>query len=97
MLSHAAPKQPIKKLPASIDITESTTVEQVKIAIAQATGFSDPNRIGLFYPSTKKTLKNRKARIVDEQEVEDELLVKDLGQSVPRSKAYLQCTDTSFP
>lgn len=71
----------MKKLPGSIDITSETTVEEIKIAIAKATGFTDPNRIGLFYPSTKKTLKNRKARIVDEKDVTDagEVLVKDLG------------------
>lgn len=77
----AAPKQPLKKLPGSIDITSQTTVEDIKIAVAKATGFSDPNRIGLFDPSTKKTLKNRKARIVDEKAVADagEVLIKDLG------------------
>lgn len=71
----------MKKLPGSIDITGETTIEEVKIAIAKATGFSDPNRIGLFDPSTKKTLKNRKARVVDEKAVADagEVLVKDLG------------------
>lgn len=81
LTNRPAPKQPIKKLPPSIEIPANTTVDVIKVLIARATGFSDHNRIGLFDPSTKKTLKNRKAEIGNEEAVVSagELLVKDLG------------------
>ncbi|RSL46626.1 hypothetical protein CEP54_013762 [Fusarium duplospermum] len=80
-LTNRSPKQPIKKLPASVELGPDTTVEDVKIMIAKAAGISDHNRIGLYDPSTKKTLKNRKARISDEPAVvaAGETLVKDMG------------------
>lgn len=76
-----APKQPIKKLPAAIHVPANATVEDVKKLIAKEAGFSDYNRIGLFYPSTRKTLKDRKALIAEDKEVAEagEVLVKDLG------------------
>lgn len=79
--SPTAPKQPIKKLPAAIHLPADATVEDVKKLIAKEAGFSDYNRIGLFYPSTRKTLKDRKALIAEDKEVADagEVLVKDLG------------------
>lgn len=50
--------------------------------IAKQAKISDYNRIGLYDPSTKKTLKDRKARVVDEKAVIEagEVLVKDLGK-----------------
>lgn len=77
----AAPKQPVKGLPATLDIPSDATVEDLKVLIARAARISDYNRVGLFDPSTKKTLKNRRARIADEPNVSaaGELLVKDLG------------------
>lgn len=83
-LTNRSPKQPIRKLPGSIDISDDTTVEEIKVAIAKTSGLSDPNRVGLFDPSTKKTLKNRKGRIIDEKAVIDagEVLVKDLGPQI---------------
>jgi len=83
-LTNRSPKKPIKKLPASIDIHDALTVEDIKVAIAKASGISDHNRIGLFDPSTQKTLKNRKALIVDEPGVTEagEILVKDLGPQI---------------
>lgn len=78
-----APKQPIKKLPASVELGPDTTVEDVKKMIAKQVGFSDYNRVGIYDPSTKKTLKNRMARISEEPGVTaaNEVLVKDLGTS----------------
>jgi very-long-chain enoyl-CoA reductase len=77
-----APKKPIRKLPPAISVSTDTTVEEVKKLIAKTTGIKDFNRVGLFYPSTKKTLKDRLARIGDEKDVVDagEMLVKDLGK-----------------
>lgn len=53
----------------------------MKKAIAKQSGISDFNRIGVFDTATKKTLKDRKARIEDIPAVSDagEILVKDLG------------------
>lgn len=50
--------------------------------IAKAARIGDFNRVGLYDPSTKKTLKNRRARVVDEEGVTSagEVLVKDLGR-----------------
>ncbi|OLN87172.1 putative enoyl reductase [Colletotrichum chlorophyti] len=80
-LSNRSPKQPIKKLPESVEISSNATVEDVKRVIAREAGFNDFNRIGLFDPSTQKTLKNRKAQISTEQAVisAGQVLVKDLG------------------
>lgn len=82
-LTNRAPKKPIKKLPASIDLPRDATVEEAKALIAHASGFSDFNRIGLFDPSTKQILKNRRALVRDEEGVikARELVVKDLGTS----------------
>jgi very-long-chain enoyl-CoA reductase len=51
--------------------------------VARQAGIKDYNRIGLYDPSTKKTLKNRKAAIATEDAVvkAGEVLVKDLGKS----------------
>ncbi|KAK1761210.1 3-oxo-5-alpha-steroid 4-dehydrogenase-domain-containing protein [Echria macrotheca] len=83
-LSNRAPKKPIKKLPNTIELPRDATVEDAKVQIARQTGFNDFNRIGLFDPITKKTLKNRKALITDEANVMSagELVVKDLGPQI---------------
>lgn len=78
-----APKQPIRNLPELVEITDDLTIEDIKKVVAKAAGFSDHNRIGVYDPTTKKTLKDRKARVVDAQGVVSagEVLVKDLGTS----------------
>ncbi|KAH6688550.1 3-oxo-5-alpha-steroid 4-dehydrogenase [Plectosphaerella plurivora] len=83
-LTNRSPKQPIKRLPASLDISPETTVEEIKVIIARQAGISDHNRVGIFDPETKKTLKNRKAQIGTEAAVisAGELLIKDLGPQV---------------
>ncbi|ROT43741.1 hypothetical protein SODALDRAFT_268455 [Sodiomyces alkalinus F11] len=90
-LANRSPKQPIKKLPPSIEVPANITIEDIKALIARKTGFSDHNRIGLFDPSTKKTLKNRKAEIGNEQAVVStgELLVKDLGPQIAWKTVFL--------
>lgn len=80
-LTNRAPKKPIKKLPPSIELPSDATVEDAKVLIARQSGFTDYNRIGLFDPATKQTLKNRRALVRDEAGVisAGELVVKDLG------------------
>lgn len=90
-LTNRAPKKPIKRLPATIDLPRDATVEDAKIQIARQTGIKDFNRIGLFDPTTKKTLKNRKGLITDEANVvaAGELVVKDLGTMRPARLSLL--------
>lgn len=80
-LSNRAPKKPIRKLPASVELPHDATVEDAKVLIARQLGFKDYNRIGLFDPTSKQTLKNRKALVREEAGVTaaGELVVKDLG------------------
>lgn len=76
-----APRQPVKKLPATIEVTETTTVQDVKDQLSKLTDGRSPHRFGLFDPEKKKTLKDRKALILEIKEVANvrEILVKDLG------------------
>ncbi|KAI1841902.1 hypothetical protein JX265_011975 [Neoarthrinium moseri] len=76
-LSNRSPKQPIKRLPPSLELPATATVEDAKVVLARKVGLSDHNRIGLFDPATKKTLKDRRAVLADLGHAE--LLVKDLG------------------
>jgi hypothetical protein len=78
-----AAKKPIKKLPTSIEITDKTTVQDVKDNLAKRAGGWDPNRFGLYEPEKKKLLKDRRAIVVQQPEVMSgkEILVKDLGTS----------------
>ncbi|SCN66808.1 related to TSC13-required for elongation of VLCFA moiety of sphingolipids [Fusarium fujikuroi] len=83
-LTNRSPRQPIKNLPQSIEVDPDTTVEGLKVLIAKETKLGDFNRIGIYDPTTKKTLKNRKARLVDEPAVVStgEVLVKDMGYQI---------------
>lgn len=78
-------KQGIKRLPESIELSLNATVEDAKKAIAKQAGVSDFNRLGLYDPTTNKTLKDRKALIKDCENVVSagEMLVKDLGKPAP--------------
>lgn len=80
-LSNRAPKKPIRKLPATVELPHDATVEDAKMVIARQSGFTDYNRIGLFDPVSKQNLKNRRALVRDEAGVTaaGELVVKDLG------------------
>jgi very-long-chain enoyl-CoA reductase len=82
-LSNRAPKKPIRKLPATVELPHDATVEDAKVLIARQAGFTDYNRVGLFDPVSKQTLKNRRALVRDEAGVVSagELVVKDLGMS----------------
>ncbi|KAF7556500.1 hypothetical protein G7046_g6276 [Stylonectria norvegica] len=83
-LTSKSPKQPIRNLPETLTLDPDVTVEVLKVLISMETGIDDFNRVGLFDPTTKKTLKNRKALVVDEQGVASagEVLVKDLGPQI---------------
>lgn len=87
----AAPKQPIKRLPASLDLPANATVDDLKALIAKEAKIGDFNRIGIYDPTTKKTLKNRRALLSDEPNVTatKEVLVKDLGK--PRRTILPRC------
>ncbi|KAK0706957.1 3-oxo-5-alpha-steroid 4-dehydrogenase-domain-containing protein [Lasiosphaeria miniovina] len=80
-LSNRVPRKPIRKLPATVELPRDATVEETKILIARQAGISDYNRVGLYDPTTKKTLKNRLGLVRDETNVMSagELVVKDLG------------------
>ena len=74
-------KKPIRRLPTSIEITDKTTVQDVKETLAKRAGGWDPNRFGLYEPEKKKLLKDRRAIVSQQAEVMSgkEILVKDLG------------------
>ena len=78
----ADPRKPIKNLPKSIEITDKTTVQDVKIQLAKP-GKWDPERMGLFETEKKKILKDRKQLVFTHPEVmgAKEILVKDLGMT----------------
>jgi very-long-chain enoyl-CoA reductase len=77
-----APRQPIKRLPASIELPKDATAEEAKKVIVRQAGMTDFNRIGLYDPATKKIIKNRHAVLADQEGVmsSGELVVKDLGK-----------------
>jgi very-long-chain enoyl-CoA reductase len=83
------PKKPIKKLPTSVEVTDKTTVQDVKENLARRAGGWDPNRFGLYEPEKKKLLKDRRALISQQQSILSgkEILVKDLGM----------CLSAQFP
>ncbi|KAJ9138698.1 Very-long-chain enoyl-CoA reductase [Pleurostoma richardsiae] len=90
-LGSRSQKQRIKKLPTAVEIPSDATVEDAKKIIARAAGVKDYNRIGLFYPSTKKIIKDRKALISNEEDVvsNGEILVQDLGAQMAWRTVYM--------
>jgi very-long-chain enoyl-CoA reductase len=83
-LTNRSPKQPVKNLPASLQLASDATVEDLKKQIARGAGLSDHNRIGIYNPTTKKTLKDRKALIAADKDIAatGEVLVKDMGYQI---------------
>ncbi|KAH8678150.1 steroid alpha reductase family protein [Xylariales sp. PMI_506] len=86
-LSNRSPKQPIKRLPPTLELPQNATVEDAKIVLARKLGIADHNRIGLFDPTTKKTLKNRLAPVAELGYTE--LLIKDLGPQLGWRTVFL--------
>lgn len=81
----ARSRKGLRNLPPSVELPADATIDDAKIAIAKASKVSDYNRIGIFDPVSKKTLKDRKSLLREQTEVmkQGELLVKDLGMFIP--------------
>lgn len=60
---------------------DSAEIEDVKKAVAREVGLKDFNRIGVFYPSTRRRIADRRALVRDQEDVVNngEVLVQDLG------------------
>lgn len=68
---------------------DNAEIEDVKKAVAREVGLKDFNRIGVFYPSTRKRIADRRALVRDQEDVinNGEVLVQDLGtQTVPQTR-----------
>jgi very-long-chain enoyl-CoA reductase len=76
-----ATKKPIKNLPSTVDVTDKSTVQDVKNSLAKQIGGMDPNRLGLF-DTQNKILKDRLALVKQNKELiaSKAILVKDLGR-----------------
>ncbi|TVY38479.1 putative enoyl reductase, partial [Lachnellula occidentalis] len=83
------PNKPVKKLPTSIEITDKTTLQDVKEQLAKP-GHWDPERLGI-YDSSKKLLKDRRAILSQQESVmaDQELLVKDLGPQLSWTTVFV--------
>ncbi|KAI1373798.1 3-oxo-5-alpha-steroid 4-dehydrogenase-domain-containing protein [Hypoxylon crocopeplum] len=81
----------LKRLPPSIQLSSDATIEDAKIALAKAAKVSDYNRIGIFDPVSKKTVKDRKSLVREQAEIvkHGELLVKDLGPQIGWRLVYV--------
>ncbi|KAI2631859.1 3-oxo-5-alpha-steroid 4-dehydrogenase-domain-containing protein [Hypoxylon sp. NC1633] len=81
----------LKGLPPSIDLPNDATIEDAKIAVAKAARVSDHNRIGVFDPVSKKTIKDRNSLLREHAEVlkRGELVVKDLGPQIDWRTVYV--------
>ncbi|KAI0385392.1 3-oxo-5-alpha-steroid 4-dehydrogenase-domain-containing protein [Hypomontagnella monticulosa] len=81
----------LKNLPPSVELPTDATVEDAKKVVARAAKVSDYNRIGIFDPVSKKTLKDRKSLLREQTEVikHGELLVKDLGPQISWRLVYV--------
>ncbi|KAI0428781.1 3-oxo-5-alpha-steroid 4-dehydrogenase-domain-containing protein [Xylaria sp. FL1042] len=81
----------LKDLPPTLSLPDDATVEFTKKEIARATKTPDFNRIGIFDPVSKKTLKDRNALIREQEPVMEhgELIIKDLGAQISWKLVYL--------
>ncbi|KAI1184371.1 3-oxo-5-alpha-steroid 4-dehydrogenase-domain-containing protein [Nemania serpens] len=81
----------LRGLPPTIELPDSATVEYAKKEIARATKTSDFNRIGIFDPVSKKTLKDRNAVLREQEPVmkHGTIIVKDLGPQISWRLVYL--------
>ncbi|KAI1329365.1 3-oxo-5-alpha-steroid 4-dehydrogenase-domain-containing protein [Xylariaceae sp. FL0255] len=86
----ARSRKGLKNLPPTIELPDDATVEFTKKAIASATKTSDFNRIGIFDPVSKKTLKDRNALVKDSAPAmkAGEIMVKDLGPQISWQLVY---------
>ncbi|KAI1815776.1 3-oxo-5-alpha-steroid 4-dehydrogenase-domain-containing protein [Poronia punctata] len=81
----------LKGLPPTIELSDDATIEDTKKVIARATRTSDFNRIGIFDPVSKKTIKDRNAVVRQQEPVmkHGEIIVKDLGPQISWRLVYL--------
>lgn len=81
-VSNRARSGTIKKLPASIDVTTASTIEELQQKLAKASGVRDYNRIGIFDPVTRKIIRDRLAVLGAQDNVvkEKAILAQDLGE-----------------
>jgi very-long-chain enoyl-CoA reductase len=72
----------MRKIPATIEITPTTTIDEAKKIIAKAARLSDPYRIAIVDPSTKAIIKERFSPLADQKNVINakQIYVKDLGR-----------------
>lgn len=80
-VSNRAKSSSIKRLPPTVDVTTTTTIEEVQQQLAKKAGVSDYNRIGIFDPVTRKIIRDRRAVIGAQENVVSSkaLLAQDLG------------------
>ncbi|KAI1426336.1 3-oxo-5-alpha-steroid 4-dehydrogenase-domain-containing protein [Xylaria sp. FL1777] len=81
----------LKDLPATLTLPDDATVEFSKREIARITKTSDFNRIGIFDPVSKKTIKDRNAVLREQEPVmkHGEIIIKDLGAQISWRLVYV--------
>ncbi|KAI1343910.1 3-oxo-5-alpha-steroid 4-dehydrogenase-domain-containing protein [Xylariaceae sp. FL0016] len=81
----------LKGLPSTVELPNDATIEQTKKVIAKATRTSDFNRVGIFDPVSRKTVKDKNALLRDQEPImkNGEFLVKDLGPQISWRLVYL--------
>jgi len=90
-LSNRGRKGALERLPGTIEVPETDTIEQAKAAIARRVGVADPNRIGVFNPETRKIFGDRNAVVGAQVAVVStgRLLVQDLGPQMGYRTVFL--------
>ncbi|CAG8982566.1 hypothetical protein HYALB_00007282 [Hymenoscyphus albidus] len=80
----------LKKLPTSIEIADTTTVQDVKNKLGKLAGVS-PERLGLSEPEKRTTLKDKKELVSRHKQVMagQEILVKDLGPQISWTTVFI--------
>ncbi|CAK7562301.1 MAG: Very-long-chain enoyl-CoA reductase [Sporothrix epigloea] len=90
-VSNRAKSSSIKRLPPTVDVTTTTTIEEVQQQLAKKAGVSDYNRIGIFDPVTRKIIRDRRAVIGAQENVVSSkaLLAQDLGPQIGWRTVFL--------
>ncbi|CAL3973416.1 unnamed protein product [Diplocarpon coronariae] len=90
-VSNRVAKKPIKKLPTSIEITDKTTVQDLKVQLGKQANGINPERLGIYDAQKKKLLKDRKALVKSSEDVMagEEILVKDLGPQLSWTTVFI--------
>jgi very-long-chain enoyl-CoA reductase len=91
-LTHVtAGKRPIRNQPQSLTITTQTTVAEAQKLLAKAARVSDPHRLAIVDPETKKIIKDRAYLLAQVPGVEStgSIAVKDLGAQIGWRTVYM--------